>query len=107
MSETKPPRALPWGLTTRWLLVAGAALVVAAVITTFALRLLNPEPQVPTPTIEPSPVDVQPLPTDQGTFELPTELSTLIELPTELFTIIQLPTEGAPAGGSSDPGLPR
>lgn len=69
MSETTAPSGRQlWGVSIRWLLVAGVALVLTATITTFGLRLIDPEPTVPTPTISPSPVVVLETPSPPDPF---------------------------------------
>lgn len=68
MSEPTPSGFQRWGLSIPWLLLAGAVLVMTAVITTIALRLLEPQPSIPTPTISPSPAVVIGEPSTQRPF---------------------------------------
>ena len=85
MAATTPPGTRFWGLTRTWLLIAGAAFVLTAVITTFGLRLLNPEPTVQVSTIEPSSL-LTPLP------QTPTDVFTgVVVIPT--ITLLLTPTD--------------
>ena len=117
MSDPKSSGPSFWGVGARWLMVAGVALVLAAVSSAVGLRLLSSAPTVPSTTISPSPVPSGPTFVDPITIVVtdivvPTEVveintDDVIVLPTEdwvvLPTGVELPTLIGPF--FPDPGL--
>lgn len=117
MSDPKSSGPSFWGVGARWLMVAGVALVLAAVSSAVGLRLLSSAPTVPSTTISPSPVPSGPTFVDPITIVVtdivvPTEAveintDDVIVLPTEdwvvLPTGVELPTLIGPF--FPDPGL--